>query len=53
MTNPTSRLTSEQEQVVHHPLGYHARVLAVAGSGKSTHNGPSHCPPGAELCRAP
>jgi DNA helicase-2/ATP-dependent DNA helicase PcrA len=29
-------LTPEQELVVHHPLGYHARVLAVAGSGKST-----------------
>ena len=29
-------LTPEQEQVIHHPLGYHARVLAVAGSGKST-----------------
>lgn len=29
-------LTSEQEQVIHHPLDHHARVLAVAGSGKST-----------------
>ena len=29
-------LTPEQEQVVLHPLGSHARVLAVAGSGKST-----------------
>ncbi len=29
-------LTPEQEQVVHHPSGCHARVLAVAGSGKST-----------------
>ena len=29
-------LTPEQEQVVHHPIGQHARVLAVAGSGKST-----------------
>ena len=29
-------LTPEQEQVVAHPLGQHARVLAVAGSGKST-----------------
>ncbi len=29
-------LTSEQEAVVHHPLGKHARVLAVAGSGKTT-----------------
>ena len=31
-----SHLTPEQEQVVAHPLGQHARVLAVAGSGKST-----------------
>ncbi len=30
------KLTQEQEEVVHHPLGCHARVLAVAGSGKST-----------------
>ena len=29
-------LTSEQHQVIHHPIGNHARVLAVAGSGKST-----------------
>jgi len=29
-------VTSEQEQIVQHPLGCHARVLAVAGSGKST-----------------
>ena len=29
-------LTSEQEAVVHHPLDRHARVLAVAGSGKTT-----------------
>lgn len=29
-------LTPEQQEVVHHPLGEHARVLAVAGSGKST-----------------
>ncbi len=28
-------LTSEQWAVVHHPLGQHARVLAVAGSGKT------------------
>jgi len=28
-------LTSEQQQVVQHPIGRHARVLAVAGSGKS------------------
>ena len=32
----THHLTPEQEQVVAHPLGEHARVLAVAGSGKST-----------------
>lgn len=30
------KLTQEQQAVVHHPLDYHARVLAVAGSGKST-----------------
>lgn len=29
-------LTAEQEKIVHHPLGHHARVLAVAGSGKTT-----------------
>lgn len=29
-------LTSEQLAVVQHPLGRHARVLAVAGSGKTT-----------------
>ena len=29
-------LTSEQQSVVHHPLGRHALVLAVAGSGKTT-----------------
>jgi DNA helicase-2/ATP-dependent DNA helicase PcrA len=29
-------LTAEQGQVIAHPLGSHARVLAVAGSGKST-----------------
>ncbi|MCC7192145.1 MAG: UvrD-helicase domain-containing protein, partial [Phycisphaeraceae bacterium] len=29
-------LTPEQERVVKHPLGRHARVLAVAGSGKTT-----------------
>jgi DNA helicase II / ATP-dependent DNA helicase PcrA len=32
----SNHLTPEQEQVVAHPLGQHARVLAVAGSGKST-----------------
>ena len=30
------RLTEEQEAIIHHPLGRHARVLAVAGSGKTT-----------------
>jgi DNA helicase II / ATP-dependent DNA helicase PcrA len=30
------KLTSEQLAVVHHPSGRHARVLAVAGSGKTT-----------------
>jgi DNA helicase-2/ATP-dependent DNA helicase PcrA len=29
-------ITSEQEAVICHPLGRHARVLAVAGSGKTT-----------------
>lgn len=29
-------LTTEQEAIIHHPLGHHARVLAVAGSGKTT-----------------
>jgi len=29
-------LTKEQQAVVYHPLGRHARVLAVAGSGKTT-----------------
>jgi DNA helicase-2/ATP-dependent DNA helicase PcrA len=28
-------LTDEQLSVIHHPIGKHARVLAVAGSGKS------------------
>jgi DNA helicase-2/ATP-dependent DNA helicase PcrA len=28
-------LTEEQLAVIHHPIGIHARVLAVAGSGKS------------------
>lgn len=28
-------LTDEQLAVIHHPIGQHARVLAVAGSGKS------------------
>jgi len=28
-------LTDEQQAVIHHPVGVHARVLAVAGSGKS------------------
>lgn len=30
------KLTSEQEAVIHHPFGRHARVLAVVGSGKTT-----------------
>jgi len=30
------RLTSEQEAVIRHPLGRHARVLSVAGAGKTT-----------------
>jgi DNA helicase-2/ATP-dependent DNA helicase PcrA len=30
------KLTAEQEAIIHHPLGQHARVLAVAGSGKTT-----------------
>ena len=29
-------LTTEQQQVIQHPIGNHARILAVAGSGKST-----------------
>lgn len=29
-------LTDEQKEVINHPLGSHARVLAVAGSGKTT-----------------
>ena len=33
---PPNRLTPEQEQVITHPTEYHAKVLAVAGSGKST-----------------
>ncbi len=32
---PNIRLTSEQEAVIHHPFRRHARVLAVAGSGKT------------------
>jgi DNA helicase-2/ATP-dependent DNA helicase PcrA len=32
----TYKLTSEQRAIIHHPLGNHARVLAVAGSGKTT-----------------
>jgi DNA helicase-2/ATP-dependent DNA helicase PcrA len=30
------KLTDEQQAIVHHPLGKHARILAVAGSGKTT-----------------
>jgi DNA helicase-2/ATP-dependent DNA helicase PcrA len=29
-------LTSEQETIIRHPVGHHARILAVAGSGKTT-----------------
>ena len=29
-------LTEEQQTIIHHPLGRHARVLAIAGSGKTT-----------------
>ncbi|MEQ8168834.1 MAG: ATP-dependent helicase [Candidatus Eremiobacterota bacterium] len=29
-------LTSEQETIISHPPGHHARILAVAGSGKTT-----------------
>lgn len=32
----TPSLTPEQDAVVQHPLGRHARVLAVAGAGKTT-----------------
>jgi len=35
MSSEQFKLTTEQELVVNHPLGSHARVLAVAGSGKS------------------
>jgi len=31
----TINLTAEQQQVVQHPIGLHARILAVAGSGTS------------------
>ena len=31
----TINLTVEQQQVIQHPIGMHARILAVAGSGKS------------------
>jgi len=30
------QLTGEQQDVVHHPRGFHARVRAVAGSGKTS-----------------
>ncbi len=37
MKEPSSlRLTEEQKQVIEHPDGYHGKVLAVAGSGKTT-----------------
>lgn len=32
----TIQLTDEQKQIIEHPDGRHARVLAVAGSGKTT-----------------
>ena len=32
----TVELTSEQKQVIRHPDGFHGKVLAVAGSGKTT-----------------
>ncbi|HEX4810585.1 MAG TPA: ATP-dependent helicase [Bryobacteraceae bacterium] len=31
-----NNLTEEQKRIVNHPLGQHARILAVAGSGKTT-----------------
>ena len=34
--NMNYALTPEQEAIIHHPLDRHARVLAVAGSGKTT-----------------
>jgi DNA helicase II / ATP-dependent DNA helicase PcrA len=34
--NTMHQLTPEQQAVVAHPTGFHARVLAVAGSGKTT-----------------
>ncbi|MCX6016536.1 MAG: UvrD-helicase domain-containing protein [Chloroflexales bacterium] len=34
--NTTHQLTPDQQAVVAHPTGFHARVLAVAGSGKTT-----------------
>ncbi len=33
---PRKEKTAEQEAVIAHPIGSHARVLAVAGSGKTT-----------------
>jgi len=30
------KLTTEQEAIIHHPEGKHARILAVAGSGKTS-----------------
>lgn len=32
----SQKFTAEQQAIIHHPLGQHARVLAVAGSGKTT-----------------
>ncbi|NCS88770.1 MAG: hypothetical protein AUK34_08340 [Ignavibacteria bacterium CG2_30_36_16] len=31
-----NNITEEQKEVIHHPFGKHAKVLAVAGSGKTT-----------------
>lgn len=31
-----STWTSEQQAIINHPVGQHARVLAVAGSGKTS-----------------
>jgi len=33
---PAPELTAEQKAIIEHPLGEHARVLAVAGSGKTS-----------------
>lgn len=36
VTKSTYKLTEEQIKIIYHPDGQHARVLAVAGSGKTT-----------------